>query len=144
MFVNNLSAMAGHPYSCEVNEIVREAMGIFRSKCTGVANRGGRSIVTTAQYYDGDYDERTFYFGNYGENYCCLSRVPENMRESVFVRVQEQLREELRKAGFKDFMVEGITEGPIYLPLYLFGRRTLLKDKSDPQYKKYIRITASW
>lgn len=144
MFAQQLSNMANQPYSHEVNEIVSDAMGILMSECTGLANRGVRQLTTTAQYYDGDYDRRTFYFGNWGENYCCLSRVPVNMLDYVFTYAQEQLRSQLQKEGFKNIKVEGVTDGPFYNPLYVFGRRTFLQDKSNPKFKKYIRISVSW
>lgn len=143
MYATNLANMAANPYSREVSEIVSEAMGIFHSKCTGVANRGGRELHTTVQYYDGDYDERTLDFGNYHDDYS-VRHIPMGVRDSVMRRVEEELCRRLREEGFKNFIVRREAKGPFYDPLYIFGRRSFLKDKSNPKHMRYISISVTW
>lgn len=144
MFFQELTEMADAPYSKEIKELVNGAMGILWSECKAAANRGARQIVTTAQYYDGDFDRRTLDFGNYETNYCCLNKVPVNVRELLFERVKGQIQSELHKEGFQYYDVECVTEGPLYHPLYVGGRRRNTLDKANPKYRKYVRITVFW
>lgn len=146
MYATDLANMATNPYSREIHGIVNEAMGIFHSKCKDVANRGGRELHTTVQYYDGDYDEWTLDFGNYHGDYGDYSvrHIPMDMRDSVMRRVEEELCRRLREEGFENFTVRRESKGPFFNPLYIFGRRSFLKDKSNPKYMRYISISVTW
>lgn len=150
MFADDLSKMAEQPYANQINsfvdKVVTDALIIFKDECTEIANRGGRSISTCMQFHDGDYDECTFTFGNKNSFILndILKSIPQSMHESLYKRIQDQLRIKINNSGFKDFTVEVVTEGPFYEPLYTWGRRGLLRDKSNPKYRSHFRITASW
>lgn len=142
MFTQDLSRMSQQPYSLEIAKIVDDIMFVFQQECRQLANQGYRSICTTAKWRDGYHREIDFGFYRFECKY--IRYVQDSMTESVFLRTQEMIRTKLREAGFKDFTVEGITEGPTYPSVFIFNRSTFLKDRSKPRYKKTIKITAYW
>ena len=144
MFADQLSKMSNLPYSHEIENIVMHALFTFKSQCSHIANKGGKSIETFLQGDHGyDYGDMPLDFGDV-HFLSPLKRIPENLLPSVLENVINLFAEELEKGGFKNINVQIVLEGPFYDNKFIFGRKSIFKDKSNPKYSKKIKISASW
>ena len=143
MFADNLTQMANVPYSNEVNEIIYFAINELKKECTIIANKGGRSIETSLMGNDYDFGVFPLNFSNI-HPLTPLKRIPENDLLLIFEIVKKRFAEELEKEGFKNIRLTVDKTGPFYPPKFIFGKASCFKDKSNPYYNTYIRISVSW
>ena len=146
MFADSLNNISGQPYEQNAIAIINHAFYYFRNECQNVANSGKRCIETyllgESTYYRLGDDE-PFDFNKLNE-YVPTYNVPAELSDTICSRVKDLFQQKLESEGFKNISITIEQTGPFYNNKFIFGRKSVFKDRANPQYIKRIKISASW